>query len=163
MNFATGRWLALLLATATLLGGSAQAAAVTEGQARALLAEQQRAWNAGQLDAYFATFRSDAVFTDQYRTPAGELVPYGSSKLPQARAQARKFRAQAKASEAGEVVRLVVAGDGRSAEVVSRVVSRNRGPQGLRVTCAERRQSLVLTAGRLRSKGALDTFSRCPR
>jgi hypothetical protein len=31
------------------------------------------------------------------------------------------------------------------------------------VTCAERRQDLVLVAGQLRSKGQTDTFSRCPR
>ena len=154
---------ALLIAVTVLAGAPAQAAGTMEGQVRALLAAQERSWNVGALDAYFATFRADAVFTDQYRTPAGQIVPYGSSRLPEARAQARKFRAASKASETAEVVSIALGPDGRSAQVTSRVVSRTQGANGLRVTCAERRQDLVLAAGRLRSRGAVDTFSRCPR
>jgi hypothetical protein len=43
------------------------------------------------------------------------------------------------------------------------VVSRIQTTKGLRVTCAERRQELILAAGGLRSKGQTDTFTRCPR
>lgn len=154
---------ALLIALVVLTGAPAWAAGVTEGQVRALVAEQERSWNAGALEAYFDTFRPDAVFTDQYRTPAGQIVPYGSSSLPVARAQARKFRATAKTSETSQVIGVALGPTGSTAQVASRVVSRTQGVHGVRVTCAERRQDLVLASGRLRSRGATDTFSRCPR
>ncbi|MDB5445311.1 MAG: hypothetical protein JWQ97_628, partial [Phenylobacterium sp.] len=96
----------------------------------------------------------------QYRTPAGQIVPYGSSTLAKARVQTRKFRAASKVSETGEIVRIALGPDGRTAQVVSREVSRTQGAKGLRVTCAERVQELVLAAGRLRSKGQTDTYSR---
>jgi hypothetical protein len=90
-------------------------------------------------------------------------VPYGSSTVAAARTQSRKFRATSRVSETGEIVRIALGADGRTAHVVSRVVSRIQGAKGLRVTCAERRQELVLTSGGLRSRGQTDTFSRCPR
>lgn len=154
--------MALLLAAATL-AATAWAAGLGEAQVRAFVAGQERSWNAGALEAWSATFRPDAVFTDQYLTPAGQLVPYGSSTLAQARTQSRRFRAQARLAEAGRIVRIAVAADGRTAQVVSRVVSRIEGPKGLRTTCAERRQDLVLEPDGLRSRGQTDTFSRCPR
>ncbi|CAN7261984.1 hypothetical protein LJR219_001139 [Phenylobacterium sp. LjRoot219] len=154
---------ALWLAAAMLAAAPAWAAGLSEAQVRAFVAQQERSWNAGALDAYFQAFRPDAVFTDQYRTPAGEIVPYGSSSLAEARAQSRKFRAQSKVSETGEIVRIALRPDGRSAQVDSRVVSRTQGPKGQRTTCAMRRQELILAAGRVRSKGQTDTFARCPR
>lgn len=150
--------LAALLAVAP-----ARAAGLGEAEVRAFVARQEQVWNAGQLDAYFAGFAPDAVFTDQYRTPSGEIVPYGTSPLAAARAQSRKFRAAAKVSESGQIVRVALAQDGRSAEVLSRVVARTESAKGFRISCAERRQQLVLLAGRLRSKGQTDTFSKCPR
>lgn len=153
----------LLAAMVLVAAGPAWSAGLSEPQVRAFVAQQERAWNAGALDAYFATFRSDAVFTDQYRTPAGQIVPYGASSLAEAKAQSRKFRAQSQISESGQVLRIALGGDGRSAEVVTRVVSRIQGPKGPRTTCAERRQELVLASGRLRSKSQTDTFSRCRR
>jgi len=157
------RHLGLLLAAAILATGPASAADLTQAQVRSFVAQQERKWNAGDLEAYFAAFRSDAVFTDQYRTPAGELVPYGSSNLVQARAQSRKFRAGSKVAETGEIRRIALGADGRTAQVDSRVVSRIQNAKGERVTCAERRQELVLAGGQLRSKGQTDTFTRCPR
>jgi hypothetical protein len=139
------------------------AAGLSETQVRAFVAQQERLWNAGALDAYFTAFGPDAIFTDQYRTPAGTIVPYGSSSVAKARAQSQKFRASSKVSETGEIVRIALGADGRKAQVVSRVVSRIQGAKGVRVTCAERRQELALAAGRLRSNGATDTFTRCPR
>jgi hypothetical protein len=153
----------LLLAAALLAAAPAWAAGLSEGQVRAFVAQQQRAWNAGDLAAYFAAFQPDAVFTDQYRTPAGQVVPYGASTLAQARVHTRKFRSAAKVSEAGEIVRIALGADGRTAQVDSHVTSRTEGAKGLRVTCAERRQQLVFAAGQLRSKGQTDTFTRCPR
>jgi hypothetical protein len=163
MIFQSRLGFALLIAVTVLAGAPAWAAGLTAGQVRAFLAEQEHSWNAGALDAYFGAFRPDAVFTDQYRTPAGQVVPYGSSRLPEARAQARKFRAASKASESAQIVSIALGAEGRSAQVTSHVVSRTQGPNGLRVTCAERRQDLVLAGGQLRSRGATDTFSRCPR
>ena len=156
------RYFGLVLAAASL-ALPAWAASLTEGQVRAFVAEQERRWNAGDLDGYFAGFRPDAVFTDQYRTPSGQIVPYGSSDLAKARAQSQKFRAGAKVAETGEITRITLGPDGRSAQVASRVVSRIQNAKGQRVTCAERRQELVLAGGRLRSKGQTDTFTRCPR
>ena len=153
----------LLLATAVLSAAPAWGAGLSEAQVGAFVARQERAWNAGALDLYFSTFRPDAVFTDQYRTPAGQLVPYGSSTVAEARAQSRKFLAASDVSERGEIVRIALGSDGHTAQVVSRVVSRIQGPKGLRITCAERRQEVVLASGELRSKGQTDTFSRCPR
>lgn len=163
MSFPLRRRFALLIAVAALAGAPAWAAGLTEGQVRVLLGDQEHSWNAGALDAYFNTFRPDAVFTDQYRTPAGQIVPYGSSRLPEARAQARKFRATSKASENARIASITLGADGRSAQVVSHVVSQIQRAHGVRVTCAERRQDLVLASGQLRSRGATDTFSRCPR
>jgi hypothetical protein len=153
----------LLLAAMTSAAGPALGAGLGDAQVRGFVARQERSWNAGALDAYFAAFRPDATFTDQYRTPAGQVVPYGTSTLAQARAQSRKFRATSKVSETGEIVAIALGPDGRSAQVVSRVVSRTQGAKGLKVACAERRQELVLGADGLRSKGQTDTFSRCPR
>lgn len=155
--------LGLLLAATLAAATPAWGASLSEAQVRAFFAQQERAWNAGALDSYFTGFQPDAVFTDQYRTPAGEIVPYGSSTLAQARAQTRKFRAAAKVSESGELVRIALGADGRSAQVVSREVSRVESAKGLRVSCAERRQELVLVGGQLRSRGQTDTFTRCPR
>jgi len=154
----------LLAAVAILAAGPVRAAAgLGEAQVRAFVAAQERSWNAGDLAAWSATFRADAAFTDQYLTPAGQLVPYGTSTLVQARAQSRKFRASSTVAETGRVVRVVLAPDGRTAQVVSRVVSRIQGRNGVRTACAERRQDLVLGAAGLRSRGQTDIFSRCPR
>jgi hypothetical protein len=153
----------LLLAAVLFAAAPAWAAGLSEAQVRAFFAQQQRAWNAGDLAAYFTAFQPDAVFTDQYRTPAGQVVPYGSSTLAQARVHTRKFRSTFKVSETGEIVRITLGADGRTAQVDSRVTSRTEDANGLRVTCAERRQELVLGAGQLRSKGQTDTFTRCPR
>jgi hypothetical protein len=152
----------LSLAAAVFSAGSAFAAGLSEAQVRTFVAQQERSWNAGALEAFFAGFRPDATFTDQYRTPAGQVVPYGTSTLAQARTQSRKFRATSKVSERGEIVSIALGPDGRTAQVVSRVTARTEGAKGLKVSCAERRQELVLGADGLRSKGQTDTFSRCP-
>lgn len=139
-------------------------APLTEAKVRAFVAQQERDWNAGALPAYYAAFRSDAVFADQYRSPDGRLTPYGQSTLAEARAQTRKFRSRSKVAEHGQIVRIALAPDGQTAEVTLRVTSRIESPQGrVRTTCADRRQTLVLTAGRPRSKGQTDTFMRCGR
>jgi hypothetical protein len=153
----------LLLAAAVAVAVPAWGAGLSEIQVRAFVLQQERDWNAGTLDAYFQAFRPDAVFTDQYRTPAGKVVPYGKSTLAEARIQSRKFRAASKVSERGRIVSIAVGRDGRTVVVVSHVTTDIRGAKGLRVTCAERRQELVLAVNRLRSKSQTDTFMRCAR
>jgi hypothetical protein len=152
-----------LLAAAVLAAWPAWAARLSQGQVRTFVAAQRRAWNAGALDSYFAGFAPQATFTDQYRTPAGQVVPYGASTLPQAQAQSRKFRAASSISEAGQIIDISLAADGRSAAVASRVVSHIESAKGVRVTCADRVENLVLSGGRLMSTGQTDTFSRCAR
>jgi hypothetical protein len=104
----------MLLAAAVFAAAPAWAARLAEALVRDFVAQQERAWNAGALDAYFSAFRPDAVFADQYRTPDGQIVPYGSSTLSQAKAHSRSFRATAKVSETGEIVRIALGADGRS-------------------------------------------------
>ena len=161
MALERGAGLGLAVMAAVIAAAPALAGGVSDAEIRAFVARQERAWNAGALDAYFTGFTPDAVFTDQYRTPSGEVVPYGSSTLAQAQGQSRRFRAGASIVETSDIERITVAADGRTAQVISRVLSRIRSAKGLRVTCAERRQDLVLAAGRLRSKGQTDTFARC--
>jgi ketosteroid isomerase-like protein len=141
----------------------AAAPSLTDASVRAFVARQERAWNAGDLAAYFALYAPDARFADQARTPGGQVVPYGSSTVAQARAQARKFRATAKVRETGQVLRVEIAPDGRSARVVAREVSVITTPARARTICAERVQTVVLRAGALRSTGQTDTVVKCPR
>jgi len=147
------------LAFALLLIASPAAAQgrLTEAQVRAFVADQQSAWNAGRLDAYFAAFTPDAVFTDQAYNGAKPPVPYGTSTLAEARAQTRKAFAKAPSREAARIFRIAIAADGRSAEVVTSVGMLN-GPRRL---CASRVQTLVMADGGLKSKGQTDTYIRC--
>ncbi len=152
------------MAAALLAAGSpVQAAGLDEAAVRAFVAGQQRAWNGQALDVYFAAFRPDALFTDQYRTPGGQVVPYGTSSLAEARAQARRFFATSRTSETSQVQRIDIAPDRRSVRVLSRTVARIEAAGRIRVVCAERTQTLSLRAGRLISGGQTDTILRCPR
>ena len=154
---------ALVLAAVLAAATPARAAGLDEAQVRAFGARQQAAWNGRAVDGYFQLFEPGAVFIDQYRTPSGQIVPYGRSSLAQARVQTRRFLAASKATETGQVERIVVALDGRSASVASRTVSRIVTAGKLRTVCAERTQTLRLQAGRLRSAGQTDTLTPCPR
>ena len=144
--------LAVLIATP-----AAAQSRITEADARAFVARQEQAWNAGKLDAYFAGFTPGATFTDQAYNGAKPPVPYGTSTLAEARAQARKAVARAPSREAARVFRIALAPDGRSAEVTTSVGIRN----GARRLCASRRQTLVLAGGALKSTGQTDTYIRC--
>ncbi|HEY8573078.1 hypothetical protein [Phenylobacterium sp.] len=154
---------ALAVAAATLATPAAAAPALTDAHIRAFLAQQEKAWNTAALPAYFSAFEPKATFTDQYRTPAGKLVPYGTSTLAQARAQTTKFRARSKVAETHRIVRITLSPDGRSAQVLAYVTSQITTGATRRTTCAERRQELVLAGGRVRSQGVTDTFVRCGR
>jgi hypothetical protein len=138
-------------------------AALTEAQVRNFLVRQQRAWNAGDVDRYFGLYAPDAVFTDQARTPQGEIVPYGKATLAQAKAQTRRFLAKAKVAETGYVRRIELLPDGRSARVATDAFSRTDQGGKVQTTCVARVQTLTLTGAHLRSAGQTDTLFRCPR
>jgi hypothetical protein len=143
-----------------LLATSAHAEArLTDTQARAFVARQQRAWNAGDLERYFTGFTSEARFTDQAYVGDKPPVPYGTSTLAEARTQAR--RGGARSREAAEVRRVEIAPDGRSARVTSRVGSTVTRDGRVRRLCASRVQTLVLARGAVRSRGQTDTYIRC--
>ncbi|TAJ68555.1 MAG: hypothetical protein EPO51_27115 [Phenylobacterium sp.] len=155
---------ALLLAALLLTFVAAPAAAqpaIAEAQVRAFVAGQEAAWNKGELDRYFAAFTPDARFTDQAYAGDQPPVLYGTSRLPEARVQARKAFAKVWPREAGQVTRVQVAADGRSARVVSRVTTTVETEGKVRRLCAYRGQALVLQGGRLLSNGHTDTFFKC--
>lgn len=146
----------LLLAA---LAAPASAAGLTEASVRKFLADQEQAWNARRLDAYFAAFTPDAVFVDQTRTPK-EVIVYGRSSVAQARGFARKALAASTSTERGTVRRIAIAPDGRSAKVTGyEVTTIVTGPRTRRV-CAETEQTLVLRGGKVLSKGQTDSILR---
>jgi hypothetical protein len=154
------RPLALLL-LAVLSAGPAlgQAARITEADVHAFAARQELAWNAGDLDRYFAGFTPDARFTDQAYVGDKPPVPYGTSTLAQAKAQAGRTKVRSR--ERGEVRRIELAADGRSARVTSRVGSVVESDGKARRLCASRVQTLTLAGGALRSTGQTDTYVKC--
>ena len=155
---------AALLLLALFTAASAEAAArsrLSEPQVRAFVQRQSQAWNAGDLDRYFALFTPEAAFTDQGRARDGRVVPYGTSTLAQARTQTRRSRAGAKVSEATTIRGIVLTADGRSARVTSAEDTRIATAGRARRLCAERVQTIVVTPGGLRSTGQTDTYVRC--
>lgn len=150
--------LALLAAGPTL----GQGARITEADARAFVARQEQAWNAGDYDRYFAAYTLDARFTDQAYVGASKPpVPYGTSTVAQARTLVRRNARQSR--EATEVRRVEIAADGRSARITSQVGSTVVSQGKPRRLCASRVQTLVLSGGRLRATSRTDTFIKCSR
>ena len=115
------------------------------------------------MTAYFAGYALTATFTDQAYVGDKPPVPYGTSSLPQARAQARKALARSKASEVVDVQRITPARGGRAVIVVSRVASTLQAAGKTRRLCAVRRQTLISHQGRILSSGKTDTYYPCPR
>lgn len=153
-----------LLPLLLLLSGPALAEArLTDGQVRAFVARQEQAWNAGALDRYFSAFTPDARFTDQAYVGDKPPVLYGTSTLAQARAQARRAGRDTKTREAGQLLRVEIAADGRSARIASNETSIVEKAGRTRRLCATRTQTLDFSGGRVRSRGQTDTFIKCPR
>lgn len=151
------------LAVLLVLAGPARAdTQITEATARDFLARQERLWNARDLKGFFATYAPKAAITDQARTGDGKIVPYGSSTIRQAEAQAKRFFAGARARQTSEVVRIELAPDGRSAHTLVRQTSRIEAGGRVRTSCAESVQTLALARGRIVSTGQTDTVLRCP-
>ena len=152
----------LLLAAALIAPPALAAPRLTEAQARAFAQKQEAAWNARDLDGYFALFTKDAVFIDQTRDiKNGGMIPYGRSGVAQARAQATKFLAGATSSERGVIDKVEIARDGASAKLIGREVTTIQSKGRTRRACADTEQTLVLVGGQIRSKGQTDTITRC--
>jgi hypothetical protein len=143
----------------TGLAAPASAAGLTDAGVRRFLADQEQAWNARRLDAYFAAFTPDAVFVDQTRTPK-EVIVYGRSSLAEAQRFARKALAGSTSTERGTVRRIAIAPGGGSAKVTGYEVTTIVTGGRTRRVCAETEQTLVLQGGRIRSKGQIDSILR---
>jgi len=153
---------ALILALALAPGAALAQPALTEAAVRDFVARQEQAWNAGALDRFFAGFAPDAQFTDQAFVGADKPpVPYGTSTLAQAHAQSRRALAKSRSREAGRIISLRLAPDGRSAQVVSRITTTLETGGKVRRLCASRGQAVILRDGRLVSRGQTDTFLKC--
>lgn len=136
--------------------------AITDASARAFVARQQEAWNAGALDRFFGAFTPDARFTDQALGNDNKIVPYGVSTVAQARTQARKTLAKAKVRETTAITAISMAPDARSARVTARTNSRIAAAGAPpRQVCAIRVASVALTPFGLRTTGQTDTIVRC--
>jgi hypothetical protein len=146
-----------------LVAGAAQAAPIAERDVRALVERQRQAWSQGNLDAYFATFASDARFTDQARGSDNAIVPYGSSSLAEARGNARRALAKGRIAEEIAIKAIAISKDGRGAAVVADVRTRIETPKGVRWSCAERIEAFAQLKGGLRAISQTDTLVRCRR
>jgi hypothetical protein len=151
---------ALLLA----LGAASPALAaptITEPTARAFVERQDRAWNAGDLKRFFATYGAGAVFVSQGRNSQGGVTLYGRSTVAEARAQARRTFARSKPRQQTIVDRVLIAPDRRSATVAGRQITRIETGGQVRTYCGETQQRLALANGRMVSQGQIDTAVRC--
>lgn len=155
-------WLVLFaVCTAPAVAASAAPARLSEAEVRAFVERQSKAWNAGELGAYFALFAPNATFTDQARAKDGRVVPYGVSTLAEAKAQSRRARAKSKVAETTTLRAIRIAPDGRSAEVQAAEQITLTAAGRVRHLCAERVQTLALTSAGIRSKGQTDTYVAC--
>jgi uncharacterized protein (TIGR02246 family) len=149
-----------LVALATC--AQAAPAAITEPAVRAFVARQEAAWNAKDAGAWASLFTPDARFVDQARGSDNSVVPNGASTLAEATAQARRFFARSTFHETAEVARVEIAPDGRSARVAGRETIRlDQAGKPPRTLCTETEQTLVLSGGRILSRGQTDTAVRC--
>lgn len=155
------RGAALAMFLALLMNPALADPRLTEPQVRALAAHQSRAWNAGDLGAYFATFAPSARFTDQALGNDNRIVPYGVSTLAQAREQSRKTLARGKVRETATVTAVTLAPDGRAAQLTAEVVTVVAGAGAPRRVCARRTETFAVTAQGLRATGQTDTIVRC--
>lgn len=155
------RRLILTLLLVLLAGPALAAAGITDDAVRAFVARQERAWNGGEVDAYFAAFTPQARFTDQAYVGDKPPVPYGTSTRAEAKAQAKKALAEGKSREAAKVTRIEIAPDGQSAKVTLSVGSIVESGGRSRRLCASRTLRLVLQAGALKGGDQTDTYVRC--
>jgi len=161
LNPAVRRPMLVLLAALVALQTAPAAATpgrLTDPEIRAFMVRQEAAWNARDGRAYFASFAPRARFVEQGRTNAGGIMRYGSSTLEEARRYAARFFAGPAARDRTTITAIVVAADGRSADVAGQKLTTLAGG---RRRCAEVRQTLTLIAGRIQSLGETSTAIRC--
>ena len=153
----------ILAAALAALAQPTQAAParLSEAQVRAFVERQSKAWNAGELSAYFGLFTPDARFRDQALGSDDKVYPYGTSSLAEARARSGKAFAKGRVQEATTIRSVAVAPDGRSARIAADVVTTIAGGPAARRSCARREQLVVATPQGLRSTGETDTVVRC--
>lgn len=154
---------AVLLLSALAGGPAAAQGPLTDAAARSFLARQERLWNAGDLDAYFATFTPDARFSDKGASNQGGYVDYGSSSLAQAKATSARLLARSKVRETSRVIRIEPAANGRAATVTAEETTRIETAGKVRLVCARSLHQLRVTSAGLRSAGQTDYIRRCPR
>jgi hypothetical protein len=134
---------------------------ITEAQVRALAERQSRAWNAGDLAAYFATFTPTARFTDQALGNDNRIVPYGVSTRDEAHAQSRRTLAKGAARETSTIETVTFSPDRQTARLSARVVSKISSRGAVRQVCARRVETFELATAGLRATGQTDTIVRC--
>jgi len=155
--------LAAALLLLACVGTAVAQGRLTEAGVRDLVARQERAWNAGDLDAWAATYAPGAVFTDQALGSNNRIVPYGASPLPDALAQARRTLKRSKVEESVRIRRVSISADGRGAAAMADVRTRIETKGAVRWSCAERLESMALVRGRLKAVRQTDTLVRCRR
>lgn len=153
--------LGLALGLALCAAPAAAQAPLGDAAVRAFAARQARAFNAGDLAAYFATFAPKAVFTVQALGSDNRITPYGSSTVAQARTQLSKTLGRSRVVETVEVRRVAISGTGRGAAFSARVRTRIEAEGRVRLSCAERLTSLSQVGGSLRALSQTDTLVRC--
>lgn len=151
----------LILILALAAGPAAAQAPITEAEARAFVARQERLWNAGDLDGYFAGFARNATFTDQAYVGDKPPVPYGTSTRDEAERLARRAGARGRSTQTGRVLRVEIAPDGGSARVVLAVGSTVPDGSRVRRLCAARYVTLVRDEGALRASAQVDSYVKC--
>lgn len=134
---------------------------IAEAEVRALAARQVQALNAQDLSAYFATFAPQARFTQQALGSDNRIVPYGTSTVPQARAQLARAAAASRITEAVQVRKVVVAASGGGAALTAQVRTRIEGGGRVRTSCAERLTAVARVGGALKALSQTDTLVRC--
>jgi ketosteroid isomerase-like protein len=158
------RRFALLAAIVLASGAQAAGTRLTEAAVRAFCAHQEAAWNAGDVNAWAATYTPDAVIVDQAQNSQGGLTVTGSSTLAQARAQAKRFFAKSRVNETSSIDSVTIAADGRSARVYDHEVSHIETPgRPARTLCGQSVATLVLVRGRILASSQTDTAIRCPK
>jgi hypothetical protein len=155
------RRLALVLVLTLIAAPALAASRITDPAVPAVGAPQEQAWNAGDLEAYFAGFTAQARFTDQAYVGDKPPVLYGVSTRAEAKAQAKKARARGGSREAARIVRIAIAADGQSATVQMVVGSRVVQDGRSRRMCASRTLDLTLDAGVLKGGDQTDTYVKC--
>jgi hypothetical protein len=155
------RRFALLIAVLAPCIAQAAPARLTEADLRAFVARQEKAWNAGDVAGFFALATPDASYTDQGRAKDGRVVPYGTSTLAQARAQATRTFAKSRIREVATIRAVQIAPDGRSARIEGHEDAVLTSPGRTRRICADTLQTVVLTRADIRSKGQTDTLIAC--